>query len=229
MAQPEIRAFVFDIGATLVTGPPVAPNKVIAALLHGVTPKQVASVIMTCDLQSFAQAISALEERFGAIGESEQAAIRELWDSQLGAPVAIEGAVETVLALKREGFRIGLLSDIWTPYFMGACEAILEVVEAADCVTLSCRTGHRKPEPFNFRTVLSGLGVEPGEAVMVGDTYEHDIHPALEMGMRAVWVLCRPDREAESARGVMEGSLPMPTRTIFDITELAAPEIWRSL
>lgn len=227
--MPETKAFVFDIGATLVTGPPVAPNKVIAALLVDVTPKEVASVIMTRELDCGERAVSALRECFGEISEADQQAVCELWESQRTAPVPIRGAAETVLALKREGFKVGLLSDIWTPYFLGACAAIPGVIEAADSITLSCRTGHRKPEAFNFMNALDGLGVEPGEAVMVGDTYEHDIQPALELGMKAVWVLCRPDREAESAKGVMEGSLPMPTRTIFDITELAAPEVWRSL
>ena len=42
-----IEAAIFDIGATLVTGPPVAPNKRIAHLLDGVSETAVGELIMT--------------------------------------------------------------------------------------------------------------------------------------------------------------------------------------
>jgi HAD superfamily hydrolase (TIGR01509 family) len=223
---PRPRAALFDIGATLVTGPPVAPNKVIASLLGGVGPAEVASVIMTCELASAEAACEALELRFGAIGERAKAGIAELWQMQSSAAAALDGASETVLALKRRGIRIGLLSDIWSPYYTGIERAVPEVVSAADAIVLSCRTGARKPDAANFVTALGELGVEPSEAVMVGDTYAHDILPALKLGMRAVWVLARPEREADSIIQVLNGDLPAPTATVLRIGEVAALALW---
>ncbi len=134
-----------------------------------------------------------------------------------------------VLALKRRGLKIGLLSDIWSPYYAGVQRALPDVVRAADAIVLSCRTGHRKPEPANFERVLSELAVEPCEAVMVGDTYEHDILPAIRLGMRTVWVLARPEREAASVIKVLNGELPAPTATVSSIKEVPSAGVFRLL
>ena len=220
------RAAIFDIGATLVTGPPVAPNKVIARLMDGVSAGEVSSVIMTTELTCADGVCAALECRFGEISERARVGISELWRTQASAATGLDGAVETVLALKRRGLLIGLLSDIWNPYYASVERALPDVIDAADAIVLSCRTGVRKPNPSNFLCALSELGVEPGEAVMIGDTYTHDIQPALELGMRAVWVLARPDREAESIISVLNGDCPAPTATVSSIGEVAALGIW---
>jgi putative hydrolase of the HAD superfamily len=46
--------------------------------------------------------------------------------------------------------------------------------------------GRTKPHASIFRAVLDLLGVEPDEAVMVGDTIADDIEGALALGMRAI-------------------------------------------
>jgi len=224
MSKP--RAAIFDIGATLVTGPPVAPNKVIAALLDGAGAAEVASVIMTTELTCADGVCSALEARFGTIGREARVGIERLWNMQSSAAVGLDGASDTVLALKRRGLRIGLLSDIWNPYYESVEKALPDVIGAADAIVLSCRTGARKPEPANFVKALDELDVEPCSAVMIGDTYTHDIRPALQLGMRAVWVLARPDREAESIIGVLNGDYPTPTATVSSIAEVAALPMW---
>lgn len=229
MSSRTPKAAIFDIGATLVTGPPVAPNKVIAGLMEGATAGEIASVIMTRELTCADGVCTAIESRFGAIGESARADIAQLWDSQSTAAIEIEGATQAVLALKRLGLRIGLLSDIWNPYYASVEKALPDVIRAADAIVLSCRTGARKPNPDNFLRAMQELGVEAGETVMVGDTYSHDILPALELGMRAVWVLARPDREAESIIRVLNHECPAPTATVSSITEVAALELWKGL
>ena len=127
-----------------------------------------------------------------------------------------------MLALKSRGLKIGLLSDIWSPYYKGVERALPRIIEAADAIVLSCRTGCRKPSPDNFVRALDELGVLPGEAVMVGDTYSHDIQPAIELGMRTVWVLARPDREANSIMRILNGECPAPSVTVGSISEVAS-------
>jgi HAD superfamily hydrolase (TIGR01549 family) len=227
MPSRKPKAAIFDIGATLVTGPPVAPNKVIAKLMDGVHAGEVASVIMTTELTCADGVCEAIESRFGAITHGVRSGIVELWESQASAAMEIEGAGEAVLALKRMGLRIGLLSDIWNPYYESVEKALPEVIRAADAIVLSCRTGARKPNPDNFLRALDDLDVEPSEAVMIGDTYSHDILPALELGMRAVWVLARPDREAESIIEVLNGNWPAPTATVSSITEVPGLSLWK--
>jgi len=214
-------AAVFDIGSTLVVGPEIAPNKVIAGLIGTVGSDEVASVIMTRPFAGPGEVCAALESRFGVLSDEAAGGIRDLWNAQARSARAIDGAVEAVLALKRGGLKIGLLSDIWSPYYAGVRNAIPEVVESADAIVLSLETGFRKPEPANFLRVLEELGVEPHEAVMVGDTYEHDILPALRLGMRAVWVLARPERETASIIRVINGEAPAPTLTVPNAAHIA--------
>lgn len=45
-----------------------------------------------------------------------------------------------------------------------------------------------KPEPFLFEEALAELGVEPGEAVMVGDNLRTDVAGGRNVGMATVWV-----------------------------------------
>ncbi len=57
-----------------------------------------------------------------------------------------------------------------------------------DLIVCSRDTGVRKPNPEIFRLVLSGLGVEPGEAVHVGDSVEADMYGARDAGVTGIWI-----------------------------------------
>jgi putative hydrolase of the HAD superfamily len=45
-----------------------------------------------------------------------------------------------------------------------------------------------KPDPAIFAHALKQLGREPGEAMMVGDSFERDIVPAKRLGMTTAWL-----------------------------------------
>ncbi|MNW06700.1 dUMP phosphatase [compost metagenome] len=47
--------------------------------------------------------------------------------------------------------------------------------------------GLRKPNPAIFKRALSKLGVEPEEALFVGDHPENDIRASQAVGMKAAW------------------------------------------
>ena len=224
----NIKAVIFDIGATLVTGPPVAPNKVIAKLLDGVTPAEVSSIIMTTELNSAEHACEVLENRFGKIADNSICEICNLWESQCIAASEITGAIESVKALKNAGYKIGLLSDIWNPYYASVETAIPDIISLADSIVLSCRAGARKPCADNFNQVLTELNVTYSEAVMVGDTYSHDILPAIGLGMKTIWVLARPERESEAIISILNGKLPNPTVTIPDINDILDVDFLKS-
>lgn len=75
--------------------------------------------------------------------------------------------------------------------------------------------GVAKPAPLFFRMILDGLGVEPAEAVMVGDRLDFDILPAKALGMRTVRVLVGPYAEQ-----VAVSALHVPDQTIRTLAEL---------
>lgn len=61
--------------------------------------------------------------------------------------------------------------------------------------------GFGKPDRRVFDLATETLRVEPSEAVMVGNSYRHDIRPAADYGMRSVWVRRTSDVPPTSTTG----------------------------
>jgi len=92
-----------------------------------------------------------------------------------------------LLALRERGVRTGLLSNTHWPRHWH--ERWLErdgVLDLIDVRVYTSDLAHTKPHPEAFRAVLDQLGVEPAEAVMVGDRPLDDIAGAAALGMRTV-------------------------------------------
>jgi putative hydrolase of the HAD superfamily len=127
-------------------------------------------------------------EGMGGVGETYAAALEmegawshahhfELYDDALPA----------LAELRQHGLRIGLLSNSARDLDAFVSHHAL----TADAVLTSVLHGKTKPHESIFRRMLELLDVEPGEAVMVGDTLEDDIEGARAVGMQALLV----DRE----------------------------------
>lgn len=91
---------------------------------------------------------------------------------------------ELLIELKRNGFKLGLLSNATGPkeIFQNDLEA-RELAKYFDSVIWSCAIGYRKPSSKAFEAVLDGLSVMPEETLMIGDSEIADIGGATKMGM----------------------------------------------
>jgi putative hydrolase of the HAD superfamily len=102
--------------------------------------------------------------------------------------ILLPGAAEAIPKLAAAGIHIGLISDTGlTPGRV--LTGFLErdgLLPHFSTLTFSDITGYPKPDRRMFEATLSGMGVEPGRAMHVGDTPRTDIAGALQMGMRAV-------------------------------------------
>ena len=87
-------------------------------------------------------------------------------------------------ALRARGLRIGLISN--THRSLEAFQSHFELDGLVSGAVSSCEHGYNKPHPSIFRAALSLLSVAPEEAVMVGDSYAHDIEGARAVGMKAI-------------------------------------------
>lgn len=97
-----------------------------------------------------------------------------------------ERTAETLEELRRRGLRLGVISNA-----DGRVDALLESVGLRpyfDFVLDSTVVGIEKPDPRIFRMALERMGVEPEEALYVGDIYEIDVVGARGAGMRAVLI-----------------------------------------
>ena len=95
-----------------------------------------------------------------------------------------EDTVPVLRELRTAGLKIGLLTNSSRDVHAFAQHHRLEV----DAAIGSLGHGKTKPHASIFRAVLDLLGVEPADAVMVGDTVEDDIEGARALGMRAILV-----------------------------------------
>lgn len=59
--------------------------------------------------------------------------------------------------------------------------------------------GLRKPDPALFSLGVRCLGLEPGEIVVIGDSYRKDIYPSASLGCRTIWIkrVCWADEPVE--------------------------------
>jgi HAD superfamily hydrolase (TIGR01549 family) len=92
--------------------------------------------------------------------------------------VFAEDAAATLTALRGAGVRIAVVSDIHVdirPVFAAAGIPV-------DVFTLSFEQGVQKPDPAMFTRTLAALGLEPHEALMVGDRSRPD-GAAVELGI----------------------------------------------
>lgn len=103
-------------------------------------------------------------------------------------PATVDGAVETLAALKSGGFGVGLISNTGrTPG--SVLRSILDALGLAssiDVMVFSNEHGHCKPQPSIFEELRRGLGVRYDEMLFVGDNLYADVHGAKRCGMRAV-------------------------------------------
>ena len=91
--------------------------------------------------------------------------------------------------LHERGIRVGILSNtIWSrDYHRGVFErdGVLDLIDAD---VYSSEIAWTKPHPKAFRASAEALGLEPSEAVYVGDRPFEDVHGSQSAGMRAIWV-----------------------------------------
>jgi putative hydrolase of the HAD superfamily len=60
------------------------------------------------------------------------------------------------------------------------------------------KIGHKKPSKEFFGYIMSDLGIEPSQAIMVGDDFEADVVGANNCGIRAIWYNPRTAERHES-------------------------------
>lgn len=92
----------------------------------------------------------------------------------------------TLVQLIKRGIKLAVVSDApsreaWLRL------TYLNLHHLFDVVLTHEDTGEYKPSPVPFQTALERLGVEPSEALMVGDWAERDMVGAAKVGMKTVF------------------------------------------
>jgi putative hydrolase of the HAD superfamily len=121
-----------------------------------------------------------------AVHDAALTAYRHFWEPHTITDEQVRPVWE---GLRERGIRVGILSNtIWSrDYHRGVFErdGVLDLIDAD---VYSSEIAWTKPHPRAFQSSAEALGVEPSEAVYVGDRPFEDVHGSQSAGMRAIWV-----------------------------------------
>jgi len=116
---------------------------------------------------------------------AEETAVHDSSAQAITAHV-IEGVFEVLEAIRKEGYRIGMIAN-------GDSAGARNIIEATglqdyfDVIVISEEVGIEKPYQRIFEVALAKIGVKPENAVMVGNRIDADILGANRAGMKSVW------------------------------------------
>jgi putative hydrolase of the HAD superfamily len=100
--------------------------------------------------------------------------------------VAYDEVGEVLAALRARGLALAICSN-WD-WDLHEAIARAGVDGACDVVVSSAWVGARKPHPRIYARTLEQLGVDPADAVFVGDTWTCDVEGPRAVGLRPVYV-----------------------------------------
>jgi HAD superfamily hydrolase (TIGR01549 family) len=125
-----------------------------------------------------------------------------------------EDVPESLRALSAKNLRIGLISN--SHRCLESFQAHFELEGLIDVAISSSQHGFMKPHRSIFEAALKRAGVEPSQAVMVGDNFAQDIEGARGVGMRGVLVRRSGDISAADAQN---SDVPV-IRSLRELTQL---------
>lgn len=99
--------------------------------------------------------------------------------------------------------------------------ATLEIEDYFKFIFIEGELGFGKPLAQVFKKAEEVAEADPSELAFVGNSYAHDIRPALDRGWRTFWI--RRDSDVAPSRNAPEhkpDDAPEPTATIYSLSEL---------
>lgn len=117
------------------------------------------------------------------------------------------GTLDLLKKLKANRKKIGIISN-WDSRLFGICEE-LAITPHVDFILASAVFGVSKPNPKIFHEALRLSGVNPAEAIHIGDSFEDDVKGAAAAGLHAILIERHPQHRK------LEG-----VHTIHDLKQL---------
>ena len=126
---------------------------------------------------------------------------------------------------------LSLLERLKHDYFLGLITngpadlqrqevATLGIESYFSIVLIEGELEHGKPHELPFRMAREAAGCNPAEMLMVGNSYGHDIRPAIDFGWQTAWIR-RPSDVPPSERGVSATPEERPIDSVAPTYEIA--------
>jgi putative hydrolase of the HAD superfamily len=114
---------------------------------------------------------------------------KQIWQMAMSVPkefVPFDDVIPCLTALRADGYRLGVLSNLRTDMVELCQRAGLEPY--LDFCISSSDAGAEKPHPPIFQAALQRAAATPGETVHVGDQYRSDVVGARSVGIHAILI-----------------------------------------
>jgi putative hydrolase of the HAD superfamily len=192
--SPRVRAVVFDLWNTIAKWPHAEWAEVRPRVAErlGLSPEEF-DERWYGDLAHRRETgpISAVLEEFELSPEAAEDVLELRGAVTRQGLVPVPGAAETISALRERGVKTGLITvcsedvpRLW---------AETDFHGLFDSEVFSASVGLRKPDPRIYKLALDELGVEPREAMFVGDGANDELGGAERVGMTAVMLEVPPE------------------------------------
>lgn len=205
-ARPQIRAVCFDGFGTLVD---IADKRrPFKALLGDSPPSDLITKVLTqpTGLREVARGMSFAPDE-------ESIAALEAWlETELASTRLRQGMDSLWEALRRIGLRVGVCSNLASPYGHALLGCLPRV---PDALVLSFRFGKAKPQLEIYQQVCAEFGLEPRHILFIGDRVEEDVLGPQRAGLFAMHI-----DEFETA--LAQGTAPSTPSAIVELVERLA-------
>ncbi len=182
---PDLRAVLFDVDGTLVDSLlPVVMSIADAVEAHLGSRPADATVLSLIGVPLAGQFrfFGAPEDLFPAMVEDTIARL----EANAHLETRHEGAIETLALAHARGLKVALVTSKSAPEVMPFLERFPHA-GLVDTVVCASDVQHPKPSPESARLACARLGVEPHQALMIGDAI-YDVRCARDAGVMAVAV-----------------------------------------
>jgi len=142
--------------------------------------------------------------------------LSQFWREATGRHVVFPETQETVLALFRRGYRLGLVSNTTSSSEVPRLLEELGIAGCFEAVVLSCVVGIRKPDPSILLMATERMGVRPERCAYIGNQPRRDVAAAREAGFAQTVILRDPKSPPDLAQDVAL----IPSHTIDNLKEL---------
>lgn len=123
----------------------------------------------------------------------------------------------TILEKIQKDFSLALVSN-----FYGNLNTVIEdfgLLSFFPRIIESANVGVRKPNPLIFELGVEALELKPSEIVVIGDSYDKDIIPAIKTGCKTIWIKgqsWKEDEELFNNADYTIGNLSQMIKIIYD-------------
>jgi putative hydrolase of the HAD superfamily len=162
--------------------------------------------------------------RLGIVDEERAQKLSESYMVERNRALKLFDDAENVLTELKKRFPLGLITNGPADIQRQEIET-LAIESYFDHIFIEGEMGEGKPNPSVFARATSAVGCEPHEILFVGNSFAHDVTPAIECGWRAIWVRRATDVPPSSGPGPAQPEeapqgAAKPDAVIADLTDL---------